>query len=298
MKNMVGQCQCSVTSLPNSLPGKFVRYSPNRLNVNSAAGIKDIYSSSSNVKKSKNYGAMVHQALNTLTVRDKKDHGRRRRVISQGFSDAAVRNYEPSMLVLINRLCDRLLRPIGEDVEHQPGEWHSARNMAQWCNYAAFDIMADLIFAGKYNLLERDQYRYVVNAIETSNVRVGALLQAPILRFARLDKMLFPKSIYARDLFVRFVGKLLRDTLRADNCGRKNLFNTLSTIVDPVSGSRFKQEEIVSESTTLVVAGSSHILLSEDNSHRLTRCRHRCHCHERIALLSQPESHSICASCG
>ena len=115
--------------------------------------------------------------------------------------------------------------------------------------------MAELIFGGKYNLLERQTYRYVPNAIEASNVRVSAVLQAPGLKFCRLDKMLFPKAIMARDLFIGFVGKLLRDIRRADRSGKKDLFATLSTAKDPETGSGFTQEEIIAESTTLVVAG-------------------------------------------
>ncbi|KAL8827689.1 MAG: hypothetical protein Q9191_003034 [Dirinaria sp. TL-2023a] len=119
--------------------------------------------------------------------------------------------------------------------------------------------MAELIFGGKYNLLERQTYRYVPSAIEASNVRVSAVLQAPGLKFCRIDKMLFPKAIIARDIFIGFVGKLLRDIRRADRSGKKDLFATLSTAKDPETGSGFTQEEIIAESTTLVVAGADTV---------------------------------------
>lgn len=49
--------------------------------------------------------------------------------------------------------------------------------------------MADIIFgAKKYDLIGKSNYRYVVNAIETSNVRVGVMLQASWIKFARMDK--------------------------------------------------------------------------------------------------------------
>lgn len=128
-------------------------------------------------------------------------------------------------------------------------------------NYLAFDIMADLIFGGKYNLLERQTYRYVPTVIEASNVRVSAILQAPILKLGRLDKILFPKAIVGRNVFIRFVGKLLRDTLKVDRSEKKDLFAVLSTAKDPETGSRFTQEEIIAESTTLIVAGTSRLSL-------------------------------------
>ncbi|OCL09020.1 cytochrome P450 [Glonium stellatum] len=249
--------------------GDFVRYAPNRLNVNTTTGLKNIYSQGKNFAKSKNYSAMVHQALNTLTVRDKKDHGRRRRVISQGLSDSTLRNFEPAMLEIINRFCDRLL----ETVEEENGKmnsnlgnivstgqtWKSPRNMAEWCNYLAFDIMASLIFSGRYNMLERETYRYVVKIIELSNIRVSSILQAPILKIFRLDKVLFPQAIAARNLFIRFVGKLLRDTQKNDRSGRKDLFAIITEAKDPETGLGFNQEEIIAESTTLAVAGADTV---------------------------------------
>ncbi|KAL8827690.1 MAG: hypothetical protein Q9191_003035 [Dirinaria sp. TL-2023a] len=114
--------------------GKFVRYAPNRLNVNSTAGLKDIYTQGKNFRKSKNYSTMVHQALNTLTISDPKEHGRRRRVVSQGFSDSAMRNYETSMVTIVQRFCKRLLQTVEEEKDSASSNtWQPARNMSQWC---------------------------------------------------------------------------------------------------------------------------------------------------------------------
>jgi cytochrome P450 len=201
---------------------------------------------------------MVHAALNTLTVREKKDHGRRKRVISQGLSDAVIRNFEPAMLEIINRFCDRMLQTVEEETENSTGYeiWSPTRNMSEWCNYLAFDIMSSLIFQGKYNMLERPTYRYVVKVIETSNIRVSSILQAPILKTFRLDKLLFPRAIAARNIFLGFVGKLLRDTKRNDRTARKDLFQILTETKDPQTGLGFSNTEIIAESTTLVVAGA------------------------------------------
>ena len=119
--------------------------------------------------------------------------------------------------------------------------------------------MADLIFGGKYNLLERETYRYVPGVIEASNVRVSAILQAPGLKLGRLDKILFPKAVVARDVFIRFVGKLLRDTLKVDRSKKRDFFAVLSTAKDPQTGSGFTEEEIIAESTTLIVAGMGRL---------------------------------------
>jgi cytochrome P450 len=227
----------------------------------------DIYAQGKPYLKSKHYAAMVHKATNTLTVRDRKDHGRRRRVIQQGLSDATLRAFEPYMYEIINRFCDRLIQTVeeenaakakGESAETAFKEttWKPQRNMNEWCNYLAFDLMATFIFSGKYNMLEREQYRYVIKCIEESNIRVSSLLQAPILKSFRLDKLLFPRAIVARNLFLGFVGKLLRDTKKNDRSKRKDLFEMLSHAKDPETGKGFTPEEIIAESVTLVVAGT------------------------------------------
>jgi cytochrome P450 len=267
----------------HQLYGDKVRYAPNRLNVNTVTGLKsewlasdlfetpltciDIYKDGKPFLKSKNYAAMVHQATNTLTVRDRKDHGRRRRVIQQGLSDATLRAFEPHMFEIINRFCDRLIQTVeeeqaakdmGESTEtaYKTQTWKTTRNMSEWCNYLAFDLMATFIFSGKYNMLERNQYRYVIDCIEQSNIRVASILQAPILKAFRLDKLLFPRAIVGRNMFLNFVGKLLRDTKKNDRSQRKDLFEMLSHAKDPETGNGFSPSEIIAESATLVVAGA------------------------------------------
>lgn len=205
---------------------------------------------------------MVHQAANSLTVLDRKDHGRRRRVIQVGLADSTVRAFYPDMFAIINRFCDRLLQTTEEQASNNgtygnPGksDWTNPRNMADWCNWLTFDFMFSFIFTDKYNMLERQQYRYIPKVIEVSNIRVSAILQAPILKMFRVDKLLFPRAIAARNIFLRFVGKLLRDTSRADNSKRTSLFQMLRHTRDPVTGRGFTPEEMVAESVTLVVAG-------------------------------------------
>jgi len=103
-------------------------------------GIQDIYAYSKNFQKSKVYNAMVHRAPNTLTLIDKKGHGRKRRIISQGFSDSALRGYEPVIMNHVEKLCTQLSNASqvsGKEFDSLPGtgNWSSAQNMAKWCMY-------------------------------------------------------------------------------------------------------------------------------------------------------------------
>lgn len=68
----------------------------------------DINSHKANTIKSKAYQALVHSAPNTLTIRDKSDHSRRRRILSLAFSEAKIQSYENILLRHINNFCSVL----------------------------------------------------------------------------------------------------------------------------------------------------------------------------------------------
>jgi cytochrome P450 len=68
----------------------------------------DVHSHRANTIKSRAYKAMVHSAPNTLTIRKKEDHARRRRILSLAFSDARMLSYESTVKGCIKALCDNL----------------------------------------------------------------------------------------------------------------------------------------------------------------------------------------------
>lgn len=87
---------------------------------------------------------------------NKEEHARRRRIVSQGLSDAAVRFHEPTLLAHI-RKCFMLLSGTDEP-----------KNVASWFNYLSFDIMGDVVFGMQYNLLGSTANLAIPDAIEQS----------------------------------------------------------------------------------------------------------------------------------
>jgi cytochrome P450 len=236
-------------------PGDYVRYSPNGLIVNTATGLKDIYSHGKNFKKSKHYLAMVHQAFNTLTAIDKKKHGKKRRVMSQGFSDAALKSHEDVVLKQVSQLCTQLRitedgHPVGE------GQWAPPKNMAHWSDYFTFDVMSNIIFGVPWSTLRSPTYRFVPGAIAESNVRVGTIGHAPLLTLFRMDKYLFPASIAARNRFIKFIDEMLKEGIKAASKTGKGVFALLTNAKDPETGLPLKMKELAGESATLIVAGT------------------------------------------
>ncbi len=87
--------------------------------------------------KSKAYLALMPDISvhSVLTAWDKKEHGRKRRVIAQGFTETAVRGYEPIIQSQIDAFCEKLVEDDGNpgaSKEH-PQDWSSPKDMATWC---------------------------------------------------------------------------------------------------------------------------------------------------------------------
>ncbi|KAJ3961100.1 Cytochrome P450 monooxygenase apf8 [Colletotrichum tropicale] len=128
--------------------------------------------------------------------------------------------------------------------------------MSHQCDYFTFDIMSEVIFGMKYNALREPKYRFVMSALEASNVRISALVQASSLALGRIDKYLFADSIKSRNKFLGFLGSLLKTRAKASFSDNGNVFSYLETAKDPDGESTLSKSEIRAESATLVVAGT------------------------------------------
>jgi cytochrome P450 len=86
---------------------------------------------------------------------------------------------------------------------------------------------------------------------------MSALIQAPAWASLKLDKYIFQKAIVARNRFVRFVMRVVKERMERPHFGGpSDVFSNLSAAKDPETGESFRPDEIAAESTTLIVAGS------------------------------------------
>lgn len=115
--------------------------------------------------------------------------------------------------------------------------------------------MSDVLFGEEYHAVTKDEYRFVVKAIEDSNVRTSVLSQAPILTFRRWDRRLFTKSIQGRNKFIKFINNLLQSRFKSAKSARQDVFSFLMDAKDPETQQSLTLAEIGAETTTLVVAG-------------------------------------------
>lgn len=78
---------------------------------------------------------MMHRVANTITQRDKALHAKQRRLLSHGFSEAALRAYEGPITDHTRIFCE-CLAPEEPSDAHDPqatGQWSQPKDMADWC---------------------------------------------------------------------------------------------------------------------------------------------------------------------
>ncbi|KAI8628148.1 putative cytochrome P450 [Xylariaceae sp. FL1651] len=246
--------------------GDLVRYGPNRLLVNTEAGLKGIYGHGKNVKKSKGYLRIslvpgVHPTLGTL---DNKEHGKLRRILNQGLSDAHIRTMDSE----VSRLANLFASSVGEtrdrfDSELVPSNdgWSAPKNMAEWSDFFTFDVMSQLVFGTSYHLLTDATNHWIIDGVLGQMRRISFLTTLPELQEMRMQNILFPG---ARQRALRFSGKS-REIMEARQEREKNglggedsidLFSRLLNAKDPETGEGLSQKQLWAESNLLIIAGS------------------------------------------
>jgi cytochrome P450 len=147
--------------------GPVVRFGPNSLSFNSASALRQIYTFRSPVLKSHFYDAFVHPAPNTHNTRDREQHARKRRVLSHGFSDAAMKEMERYVLANVRTFCQQL----GAGQAEERKGWTEPRKMSDWCNFLAMDILGDLCFGKAFRMLESAENRYALDLVAAATKR-------------------------------------------------------------------------------------------------------------------------------
>jgi cytochrome P450 len=229
--------------------GKVVRFGPNSLSFKSNQSLKEIYGFKSNVRKAEFYNAFVHPAANTHNTRDKDVHARKRRVLSHAFSESAMREMQRYILGNVRTFCEQIgLNDAGSDSKG----WTKPRNMSDWCNYLAMDILGDLSFGKAFHMLESPDNRFALELVEAATTRHLICGTMPIVDKLKIDKFLFPKLAAGRARYMAYSkGQLTERTKLGEETDRRDFFYYLLNARDPETGQGFSTPELWGESNLL-----------------------------------------------
>ena len=150
------------------LLGDVVRYGPNRISINTAAGLREIYGFKANTQKSSSfYNVFAHffHSDSTLTIVDRAVHGRKRRVMSQALSAPMVKAMEDHILKHVNIFCNCVIGRTDGSETKATTDWSSARNMTTWSSRLTFDVMGDVAFGRTFEMLKSETNRYILDII-------------------------------------------------------------------------------------------------------------------------------------
>ncbi|KAI8948613.1 isotrichodermin C-15 hydroxylase [Xylaria longipes] len=233
--------------------GKIVRFGPNSLSFNSNSALKDIYGFKANVRKAEFYDAFAHPVPNTHNTRDKNVHARKRRVLSQAFSDSAMKEMERYILANVRSFCEQ----IGLSASDDRKGWTVPKNMADWCNYLAMDILGDLSFGKAFHMLEQPDNRYALELVSLATTRHLICGTMRLVEKLSLDKVLFRKIAAGRAKYMAYSkAQLTERTKLGDDTDRRDFFYHLLKARDPETGQGFAMSELWGESNLLIIAGS------------------------------------------
>ncbi|MCJ1251964.1 hypothetical protein MMC30_009202 [Trapelia coarctata] len=244
--------------------GKFVRFGPNRMSINSNTALKDIYGYKANIGKSHIYQVssdFLHET-NTVTARDKNVHARKRRVLSQALSDSAMRSMEDHILEIVRKLCECLINGNANGGESKPqlkatDGWGPPMNFADWSNYFSFDIMGTLCFGKSFNMLEKEDNRYILDLIMDGTQGIATMAHMPGLLKIHLTDIIPNKLDTGMKKFKAYSKAQSDERIRNDaNIKIRDFYSYLLKARDPETGKGFSEAELLSEASALIVAGS------------------------------------------
>lgn len=147
-----------------------MRVAPNFVSVNSDRGLHDIYGHGKRFQKADFYNAFpaIKGVYNTHNAIDKTVHGRKRRVLSQAFSDHALKGMEDVMLLHVRQLCAVLAGHEDADSASPVSDEKSAvvRNMGDWFGYLTYDVMGELCFGKSFDMLVSRGRRHMIGLVD------------------------------------------------------------------------------------------------------------------------------------
>ncbi|KAF1998139.1 putative RNA polymerase II mediator complex component Srb8 [Amniculicola lignicola CBS 123094] len=179
--------------------GHHVRIAPDEVSFSDEQSWNDIYAFRKGHKRAlrdKTFLTTPNEEVdNIITTNDPKFHVRVRTLLSNSFTEAALRAQHP----IIQRNTTNLVSSLKEIAQRPPeGNTPSVVNITDWVNFYTMDVVSDLAFGRPFGCLENGEYHEWVRTLFTYlkfMTLAGIPRYYPL--FAKLLESLIPKSIAA-----------------------------------------------------------------------------------------------------
>ncbi|KAJ0131459.1 putative inactive purple acid phosphatase 29 [Fusarium oxysporum f. sp. albedinis] len=165
---------------------------------------------------------------------DNATHARKRRAMNHAFSDKALRSSEP----FIHSNIDRWIQLLKEEIRKR--QWSCSLHMARWADRLVFDTLGDLCFGESFGTKERDRELRHIPATSLYVHYSFSKLATPLECFTKRAQI--EDEMQAR--------------CKSGTESRKEFFQYLVRARDLETGKGCSNEEVFSESGSLIIAGS------------------------------------------
>lgn len=226
--------------------GPVVRVAPDELSYITPDASKTIYQTTPEFPKDPMHLPPFHNGAPGILAADKRNHTRYRRLLSSGFSDKGMRAQQP----MIQHHIDLLLQRLFVRSSFAP------QDISEWYNWTTFDIIGDLAFGESFGCLENSKTHDWIASIQ-GNVKAIPIIN--VIRRFKLDwviPLIAPKKLLEmRQRNSKFTADKVDQRLRCDG-NRGDLWDDVMGYSDKESGSGMTREEMISNASAIVVAGS------------------------------------------
>jgi len=226
--------------------GPVVRIAPDELCYTSSTAWQNIYGFRQHGKPEMAKDTPFYKSpsvVGSIISASRDKHAHMRKLMSRGFSDAALREQQPLVIDYVNLLMKRL---------HEETDKGNPVEMVSWFNFLTFDVIGDLAFGEPFGCLKDSNYHPWVKIIFT-HIKYVNFCQAwgyyPSIQ--RLIPYITPKSLRKTSAFHQSMTR--EKTLRRQQ-SKVDRADFVSNIVKPDSG--LTERELFSNTSTLIVAGS------------------------------------------
>ncbi|EXJ68150.1 uncharacterized protein A1O5_08765 [Cladophialophora psammophila CBS 110553] len=228
--------------------GPTVRVGPHEVSFSNQEIIKELYSYQTSFMKAPVYDGMSMRPVGIFSMRDKKEHNQRRRLLSHAFSQSNLLDTEPLIKEHVNELLAFIKPKLGRPVD-----------MLTTFRRLSFDIVGELFLGQSFNGLKSPATPRFLIDLDSHFVLAGIKMNFPLIYyilellpiaavrhfFASTER----NRQYGKDAFENYIAQYGR------NSGRRDLLTKVVVAKDD-EGAPLTDLEIYTEVAHLVHAGS------------------------------------------
>ncbi|KAK4069308.1 hypothetical protein Trihar35433_5887 [Trichoderma harzianum] len=227
--------------------GKFVRFGPNRLSINSAKASRDLHDVNSNTFKADAYGSFKRffGAEMSLTTVDHKAHAFRRRVNVTAITPAAVKEFEDQVTPHLDEFISIIGEGAGSRLQGENG-WSPGKDMSYAVAFCIADIMGSVTFGRTWNVQRDPKYRHFVKDLPNG--------------VAGIHLVLFKELIVGVGNLMSVSRSFALWRLEQSSMPYRDIWQALIASRDPKTGEAFSTEELISEASLFIIGGTDGMI--------------------------------------